>query len=55
MKRAAKPSQGLALARNRIVSMPDDELSALTADRLIASYGLTFGEASHLIRSFRRA
>lgn len=54
MKRAAQPSAGLALARNRMVAMPDDELRALTADRLIASYGLTISEADHLVRSFRR-
>jgi hypothetical protein len=54
VKRHAKPSHGLNMARSRIVTMTDDELSALTADRLIASYGLTVIEADHLIRSFRR-
>lgn len=55
MKRSAQPSGGLSLARNRMIAMADDELRALTADRLIASYGLTLSEADHLIRSLRRA
>jgi hypothetical protein len=53
-RREPKPSAGLALARNRMVAMQDDELHALTADRLIATYGLTVIEADHLVRSFRR-
>lgn len=54
MKRAAPPSRGVGLARTRMATMPEDELSLLTSDRLIASYGLTLGEADHLIRTFRR-
>lgn len=54
MKRPAKPSHGLALARSRIVTMGDDELREITADRLIASYGLTLSEADHLVRNCRR-
>jgi hypothetical protein len=55
VKRAAKSSNGLNMARNRMIQMSDDERSAITADRLIASYGLTLSEADHLIRSIRRA
>jgi hypothetical protein len=54
VKRPAKPSAGLTLARNLMVAMSDAELSALTSDRLIASYGVTLGEADQLIRNFRR-
>jgi hypothetical protein len=53
MKRTAKPSSGLGLARTRMATMPEDELSLLTSDRLIASYGLTLSEADYLIRSFQ--
>jgi hypothetical protein len=55
VKRFAKPSGGVGLARNRIATMSDAELAAITSDRLIASYGLTLSEADHLIRSLRRA
>jgi hypothetical protein len=54
VKRPAKPSNGLALARNRMIAMSDDEMSAMTSARLISSYGVTLSEADHLIRSFRR-
>lgn len=55
MKRPGRISPGFALARARMITMPDDELISLTPDRLIASYGLTLSEADQLIRSFRRA
>lgn len=54
MKRGPQFSSGYELARNRMITMPDDELTALTAERLIASYGLRPTEASQLIRAFQR-
>jgi hypothetical protein len=47
-------SHGYELARNKLTTMSDDELAALTSARLIASYGLKPTEADHLILSIRR-
>jgi len=47
-------SRGYALAAARLINMSEDEMLALTSERLVASYGVRPDEADQLIRSFQR-